>query len=89
MTDGGPTVSRRMAVLLIIAAFVAGWVAHRDPNATLTYNEFGDPKNCRAIIQMNLDGWRGPGWHGHRWTAEDALDHIERNCGRAGYSWGR
>lgn len=55
-----------------------------DPNARPTYGETGLPKNCRAIVQTNIDGWRAG-----RWSVEDVMDSLERNCGADGYSWGR
>ena len=54
-----------------------------DPNAKPTYGDTGFPKNCRAIVQANIDGWRAG-----KWSAPDALASIERNCGANGYSWG-
>lgn len=54
-----------------------------DPNSKPTYGEMGLPKNCRAIIQANIDGWRSG-----QFAAEEALESIERNCGENGHSWG-
>jgi hypothetical protein len=52
-------------------------------NETLTYGETsGFPKNCRAIITANIDGWQAK-----RYTAEDAFNAINRSCGQFGYSW--
>lgn len=53
-----------------------------DNNQTLKYGNTGLPKNCRAIIKGNIDGWKNG-----EWTAEEALDSINRNCGEFGYSW--
>ncbi len=55
-----------------------------DTNSKLTYGDSGLPKNCRAIIKGNVDGWRSGAF-----TAEEALGSIDRNCGENGYSWGR
>lgn len=70
---------------------VAGmWAAHtwgdlwRDPNEFPTFGKTGLPKNCKAIIQRNLDDW-----HTGSYPAEAALNSIERNCSIIGYSWGR
>lgn len=66
------------------------WIAHtfgslwRDPNEFPTFGDSGLPKNCKAIIQRNLDDW-----HGHVYTADAVLGSIERNCSITGYSWGR
>lgn len=56
---------------------------NRSDNSKPLYNkETGLPKNCRAIIKENIDGY-----HNGRYTADDALDSINRNCGEFGYSW--
>jgi len=59
-------------------------VACGNNNDKATYGDTGLPKNCRAIIQANIDGWRSEAF-----TAQEALDSIERNCGANGYSWGQ
>lgn len=70
-------------VCVVAAAFLAGCVAE-DPNAKPTFGEeSGLPKNCRAIVQSNIDSYRSGGS-----TAEDAMNSLERNCGTYGYSWG-
>jgi hypothetical protein len=51
-------------------------------NKTLMYGDTGLPKNCRAIIKANIDGWR-EGEYG----AEEVLGSIDRNCGQFGHSW--
>jgi hypothetical protein len=55
-----------------------------DPNAKPTYGDTGLPKNCRAIIAVNIEGWRSK-----QYTAEEVLASIDRNCGAYGYSWGQ
>jgi hypothetical protein len=73
--------NRASRFLLPLAAILAGC----DPNGRPTYNaSTGLPTNCRAIIQANIDGWKAK-----RYTAEDAFDSIERNCGANGHSWGK
>lgn len=69
-------------VLLIVGAFYAGR-ATGDPNKSFIYGDTGAPRNCRAIIAENIEGW-----HNKVYSAEEALDSIERNCGAEGYSWG-
>ena len=53
-----------------------------DPNSKPTYGNTGLPKNCRAIVGANIEGWRSK-----QYTAEEALNSINRNCGINGYSW--
>ena len=51
------------------------------PNYEPSYGESGLPRNCIAIVQENADGVR----YG-RFSPADALNSIERNCGKYGYS---
>lgn len=53
-----------------------------DKNSELTYGESGFPKNCRAIIKANIDGYTDGDYEAYA-----ALDSINRNCGEDGYSW--
>lgn len=54
-----------------------------DNNSSLKYgSETGAPKNCRAIIKENVDAWRG-----HKYSIEDIMESIDRNCGEFGISW--
>ncbi len=68
-------------IILIIGAFYLS-KANGDPNKTIMYGDTGFPKNCRAIIDANIKGWQLGSY-----TAEGALDSIDRNCGAIGYSW--
>jgi hypothetical protein len=54
-----------------------------DPNSKPTYGETGLPKNCRAIVQQNIDAYRAK-----QYTADEIMNSLERNCGANGYSWG-
>ncbi|MDR7192712.1 hypothetical protein [Luteimonas terrae] len=55
-----------------------------DPNAEPKYNpSTGLPKNCRAIVQANIDGYRSG-----EFTADGVMGSLERNCGANGYAWG-
>lgn len=54
-----------------------------DPNAKPTYGSTGLPKNCRALIQANLDGLRSK-----QYAPYEAFASIERNCGAQGHNWG-
>ena len=56
-----------------------------DPNAKATYGEeTGLPKNCRAIVQQNIDAYRAK-----QYTADEIMAALERNCGANGWSWGQ
>lgn len=73
---------KRINIFLVLP--LAAALSGCDPNSQPTYGDTGLPKNCRALIQANIDGWRGG-----QYSAPDALDSIERNCGANGYSWGQ
>jgi hypothetical protein len=56
-----------------------------DPNSEPTYGEStGPPKNCRAIVQQNIDAYRAK-----QYSADEIMNSLERNCGEKGYSWGK
>lgn len=79
---------KRFAVTagVAIVAFFAGVMVApaRDINDRPTYGPTGLPKNCRAIIQANINGYRA-----RQYTAEEVISSMERNCGVVGYSWGQ
>ena len=70
-------------ILVAVIAFAIGRFGFpKDSNSYPTYGSTGLPKNCRAIIQANIDGVNS-----RQFAAEDALNSIGRNCGRYGYGW--
>jgi len=74
--------SKKILIVAIIC-FGVGWYANQDTNQSSEYSNRGAPTNCRALIAENISGWNID-----KYTAQDALDSIERNCGRNGYLWG-
>jgi hypothetical protein len=70
--------------LLIGTAIALGGCGYLDPNSKPSYGDTGLPKNCRAIVQANIDGYRSK-----QFTADEVMNSLERNCGMYGYSWGR
>lgn len=66
----------------LLAATAAFTACRGDQNAKPTYRETGLPKNCRAIIQTNIDAY-----HAKQCAADEIMDSLERNCGANGYSW--
>lgn len=69
---------------LVAIGLVIGYLLFHgsNPNARLRYGDSGLPKNCRAIIKGNIDGYNSG-----EFSAAAALDSIDRNCGEFGYSW--
>lgn len=54
-----------------------------DPNEKPIYGKTGLPANCRAYVQTAIDGYRS-----HQYTADEAMNGLERNCGAYGHTWG-
>jgi hypothetical protein len=68
------------ALILSLGIFLSAC----DPNSKPTYGEeTGLPKNCRAIVQADIDAFRAK-----QYSAEEVMDSLERNCGAKGHSWG-
>lgn len=75
---------RRRLIVLGSVASALGGCKLGDPNAQPEFSESsGLPKNCRAIVQANIDGYRTG-----EFDADGVMDSLERNCGAHGYSWG-
>lgn len=56
-----------------------------DPNAKAIYGEeTGLPKNCRAYVQASVDGYKEK-----KYTADEVMAGLERNCGAHGHLWGK
>lgn len=69
-------------LVLLLGVLIGRYLVPSDPNDSPTYGETGRPKNCRAVIQANIDSVRS-----NEFSASDALASIERNCGLHGYGW--
>ncbi|MEN9756630.1 MAG: hypothetical protein RL755_817 [Pseudomonadota bacterium] len=74
----------RIAIILGLIIYIASQKFSCDNNNSkpMYGEETGLPKNCRAIVQANIDGIRSK-----QYTVNDALSSLERNCGANGYSW--
>ncbi len=72
-------------ILLVIALITISYIIGYNSgigNQSLKYGETGLPKNCRALIAANLEGYK----YG-TYAADEALYSIERNCGPYGIIW--
>lgn len=67
--------------VLIYLAYCFGF-DHGIGNQEATYGKTGLPKNCKAIVAANVEGY-----YDGTFTMSEALNSINRNCGRYGYSW--
>jgi len=66
----------------VLACLVLSGCGQSDPNALPTYGKTGLPSNCRAYVQVVIDGYRSK-----QYTADESFNALERNCGLYGYSW--
>lgn len=71
---------KHIAIVLVTVA-LSGCI-FESKNSKPEYSDFGAPKNCRALIKENIDGWRTG-----RYKADEALFSIDRNCGEYGIIW--
>lgn len=77
-----------MAIFLIgmLVSYLLISINSPDPklisNEKVIYGKTGLPKNCRAIIKVNIDSYKS-----EKYTADEILSSIDRNCGEFGYSW--
>lgn len=71
----------RMALAIALAAALTG-CNPGDDNAKPEYGPSGLPVNCRAYVQEAVNGYRAK-----QYTADEAMNGIERNCGVAGQAW--
>ena len=71
-----------IVVTLTSSALLSGcW--QQDDNAVPKYGkETGAPVNCRAYVQLSIDEYRNG-----RFSADDAMAGLERNCGLFGHAW--
>lgn len=69
----------RTGAAIFVLGILAGWYFLGDTNGAPTYGATGAPKNCRALIAANIDGWRSKVY-----TADAVLNSLDVHCGRNG-----
>ena len=79
---GMPNTWKYRAATALAGLLLAGCGGQVDPNAIPTYGKTGLPSNCRAYVQVVIDGYRSK-----QYTADESFNALERNCGINGYSW--
>lgn len=77
--------------LIFLSSFVLIGCSEK-PNSKANYGESGLPKNCRALVQANVDMYRKldksqENYLDFRVELEGIIDSLERNCGANGYNW--
>ncbi|MCC7714683.1 kynureninase [Janthinobacterium lividum] len=71
----------KVAGVFALAVLLVG--CRGDDNDKPVYGEgTGLPVNCRAYVQVAVDGYRAK-----RHTAEETMAGLERNCGADGGIW--
>lgn len=72
----------KLLLLLFVASVLVGCHA-KDQNREPIYGkETGLPANCHAFVQYAIDSYRAK-----KYSAEDTMAALERNCGVAGQLW--
>lgn len=77
-------------LLLICTTFI--FVGCSDPNSKPTYGESGLPKNCRALVQANIDMYKSldkshENYEEFLVELDGIMNSLERNCGTNGHAW--
>lgn len=70
------------AISAVLVCILVLGCSRADDNDMPEYGPTGLALNCRAYIQEAVNGYRGK-----QYTADEAMNGIERNCGAAGQSW--
>ena len=66
-----------------LAALALAGCSRPDPNGKPVYGkESGLPVNCRAYVQVVIDGYRNK-----QYTVDQLFAGLERNCGMNGLAW--
>ena len=81
---------KTLVVVLSLIAITA--CSSEDYNSKAIYGDTGLPKNCRAIVQANIDMYKQVAYSDSSYAqklraADDAMQSLERNCGSNGKSW--
>lgn len=77
MGNGISKVGGALALLVLLAG------CGSDDNDKAVYGESTHlPVNCRAYVQVAVDAYRDK-----RYTAEETMAGLERNCGANGSTW--
>lgn len=70
-------------LVAVVIFSVAQWGSFFDDNKKAVYGDtFHLPVNCRAYVQVSVDGFRRGEFEGRA-----VMDGLERNCGANGQAW--
>jgi hypothetical protein len=69
-------------LLLAFAILLSGCLLDDDNSKPVYGKESGLPVNCRAYVQVVIDGYKSK-----HYSADDSFAGLERNCGINGNAW--
>lgn len=69
-------------LLLAFAILLSGCLLDDDNSKPVYGKESGLPVNCRAYVQVVIDGYKSK-----QYSADDSFAGLERNCGINGNVW--
>ncbi|MEN8320112.1 MULTISPECIES: kynureninase [Acinetobacter] len=80
----------KLKLLFVSSIFLLGC---SDPNSKAVYGESGLPKNCRALVQANIDRYNELDKSVENYEEavkeiDGLFDSLSRNCGANGHAWG-
>lgn len=73
----------KTATIVLAFLLVVSLIRGTDPNDKPRYGDHGLPTNCRAYVDASIGGYRSK-----QFSADDAMNGLERNCGVSGALWG-
>lgn len=74
---------RNMLLISVLSAVALTGCFLEDDNSNPVYgSDSGLPVNCRAYVQAVIDDFRS-----RKYTADEAMIGLERNCGSHGHAW--
>ena len=69
-------------LLLAFTLTLSGCILGDDNSKPIYGKETGLPVNCRAYVQIVIDGYKSK-----KYSADDSFVGLERNCGINGAAW--
>lgn len=72
----------KIILFSMLALALSGCVLDDDNARSVYGKESGLAVNCRAYVQVVIDGYRT-----RKYSAEDSFTGLERNCGTNGNAW--
>lgn len=71
-----------LALAFLTAGVAVGYAARPKSHYPPRFGSLGLPANCSAYVDAAVAGYRS-----RRFTAEETMSGLERNCGAGGQLW--